>query len=92
MTLRILGWTFIGQRSRISSRALGGTVLRASSLLINYMRPQTTRKSYRPRVSDRTMVDTTQPGRLFEASTSTLTSHPKNFLSREPVCSHFSIF
>ncbi len=32
-----------------------------ASLSINHMPPRTTRKSYRPRVSDRTMVDTVQP-------------------------------
>src|SRR5467141_1048230 len=45
--------------------ALGGE--RASStvsLLINYMPPRITRKSYRPRASDRTMVDNVQPRSL----------------------------
>jgi hypothetical protein len=32
-----------------------------ASLWINYMPPRTTRKSYRPRVSDRTMVGTSPP-------------------------------
>jgi hypothetical protein len=40
-------------------------VLQALSLLINHMPPRTTRKSYRPRVSDRTMVGTLQPFCLF---------------------------
>jgi hypothetical protein len=34
------------------------------SLLINYMPPRITRKSYRPRASDRTMVDTIRPRSL----------------------------
>src|ERR1700726_367278 len=34
------------------------------SLLINYMPPRITRKSYRPRASDRTMVDNLQPRSL----------------------------
>jgi hypothetical protein len=34
------------------------------SLLINYMPPRITRKSYRPRASDRTMVDRIRPRSL----------------------------
>jgi hypothetical protein len=40
-------------------------VLQAPSLSINHMPPRTTRKSYRPRVSDRTMVGIAQPLCLF---------------------------
>jgi hypothetical protein len=39
------------------------------SLSINHMPPRTTRKSYRPRVSDRTMVGTAQPLCLFASGT-----------------------
>ena len=35
-----------------------------TSLLVNYRPPRITRKSYRPRASDRTMVDTIQPRSL----------------------------
>src|ERR1700688_4715295 len=47
--------------SRVSIRNPVRRVLRALSLSRNPMPPRTTRKSYRPRVSDRTMVGTAQP-------------------------------
>ena len=37
---------------------VGTSCLKARSLFVNPMPPRTTEKSYRPRVSDRTMVDT----------------------------------
>src|SRR6516164_10628267 len=43
---------------------LGRCVPSTASLLVNYSPPRITRKSCRPRASDRTMVDTFQPRRL----------------------------
>src|SRR5712664_1283097 len=47
------------------ARSGGECAPSTASLLINHMPPRTTRKSYRPRVSDRTMVGTSQPHCLF---------------------------
>ena len=43
------------------ARSGGECASSTASLLINHMPPRTTRKSYRPRVSDRTMVGNLQP-------------------------------
>jgi hypothetical protein len=52
-------------RTRISISALGGECASSTaSLLINYMPPRITRKSYGPGASDRTVVDNVQPNSL----------------------------
>src|SRR5579871_506856 len=45
-------------RGRVSNRLVGRTSAEARSLQVNSMPPRITEKSYRPRASDRTMVDT----------------------------------
>ena len=45
-------------RGRVSTPEVGTTSASALSLCVNAMPPRITEKSYRPRVSDRTMVDT----------------------------------
>src|SRR5467141_2075468 len=51
------------------ARSGGECAPSTASLLINHMPPRTTRKSYRPRVSDRTMVGTLRPHCLFASET-----------------------
>src|SRR6266852_3861954 len=45
-------------RGRVSNPVVGIPGVQDLSLFVNPMPPRTTEKSYRPRVSDRTMVDT----------------------------------
>ena len=45
-------------RGRVSTPIVGTTSAEALSLCVNSMPPRITEKSYRPRASDRTMVDT----------------------------------
>src|SRR5713226_1511860 len=54
-------------RGRVSNLLVGITCAQALSLFVNPMPPRTTEKSYRPRVSDKTMVDTrtSHPFRLL---------------------------
>src|ERR1700676_2219958 len=80
MTPSILGWT-------VSISALGNRAA-ARSHLINHMPPRTTRKSYRPRVSDRTMVDTLRPSCLLRQKAGDSSRHKmtlRNVETNEPL-------
>src|SRR5579862_2936160 len=63
------GWFFRRSGSRVSIQNPVRHVLRALSLSRNPMPPRTTRKSDRPRASDRTMVGTAQPLCLHASGT-----------------------
>jgi hypothetical protein len=55
-------------RGRVSNPVVGLTSAPALSLCVNSMPPRITEKSYRPRASDRTMVDTSSAHPVWLAS------------------------